>query len=73
MGPQVSQQARVAVRSPDGQRPEGHCPASSYETSPLLSQVGQREPQHGTLVPWARHVPFGHAPPLGVEYPFDSQ
>jgi hypothetical protein len=73
MGPHVSQHASVAVRSPEGQRPEGHCPASSYETSPLLSQLGQSDPQHGALVPCAMHVPLGHAPPVGAMYPFDAQ
>jgi hypothetical protein len=73
MGPQVSQHERVAVLSADGQRPAGHCPASSYETSPLLSQLGQIDPQHGWLVPCAMHVPLGQAPPVGAMYPFEPQ
>jgi hypothetical protein len=73
MGPHVSQHPRLAVRSPEGQSPGGHCPASSYDTSPLLSQLGQIDPQQGWLVPCAMHVPLGHEPPVGAMYPLDPQ
>jgi len=39
----------------------------------LTSHDAQREPQHGTSVPFARQVPFGHEVPLGGEYPLDWQ
>jgi hypothetical protein len=38
----------------------GQLPASSYETSPLDSHVGQTEPQHASGRFGARQVPFGH-------------
>ena len=57
-----SQQASVAVTSAEGQSPAGQLPALVYETSPLSSHVAHWEPQHASLVPFCRHVPFAHAP-----------
>jgi hypothetical protein len=69
----LSQQVSVAVTSAEGQSPAGHVPALVYETRPFASQEAQMDPQHGTLVPLAMHVPFGHDAPLGGSYPLDWQ
>jgi hypothetical protein len=61
------------VTSADGHSPAGHMPFEPYETSPLDSHDGHWDPQHACAMPVALHVPFGHSPATGGEYPLDSQ
>ena len=39
----------------------------------MASHDAHSDPQQGTLVPLAMHVPFGHEEPVGTAYPLDWQ